>query len=241
MSVSKSMDFPTSKKSAYAQLAQQAQVTDQSISYIPVPGPQGPKGDPGSQGPKGEKGQKGDEGLPGPKGIPGKDGKNGKDGKSYMPVYNQDTGWAKYNNSSEEQTRLGATRGADGWVSFSIEPHSSIEKYLPRESASLYGGSTKRINLKGVEVGSRIEITYNFEIETFSSNTELWIRTHIPGKDRSVTSLVGNLKYQYIYDISVTQSIFVEDEFEKNSGAIPQLRADMDALARIKSIHISVS
>lgn len=241
MSVSKSMDFPTSKKSAYAQLAQQAQVTDQSISYIPVPGPQGPKGDPGSQGPRGERGEKGDNGLPGPKGDPGKDGKNGRDGKTYMPVYNQDAGWAKYDNASMQQTQLGATRGTDGWVSFSIEPSSSLEKYLPRDSVSLYGGSTKRINLKGIEVGSRLEITYTFEIETFSSNTELWLRTYIPGTERSVTSLVGNLKYQYTYEISVTQSVFVEDEFEKNSGAVPQLRTDMDALARIKSIHISVS
>jgi hypothetical protein len=49
------------------------------------------------------------------------------------------------------------------------------------------------------------------------------------------------LKYQYTYEMSVTQSVFIETESDKASGAIPQLRTDMDALARLKSIHISVS
>jgi hypothetical protein len=238
MSVSKSMDFPFSKKSAYAQLAQQSQTSDQSISYIPVPGPQGPKGDPGSQGPRGDRGEKGD---PGPKGDPGKDGKNGKDGKTYMPVYGQESGWAKYENFSDEKTRLGATRGIDGWVSFKIDSKNSIEKYLPRDSVSLYGAETKRINLKALKLGSKVDITYDFEIETFSSNTELWCKTYIPGSEREIITLAGILKYQYTYDMSISQSFFVEDEFEKNSGAIPYLRTDMDALARLKSIHISVS
>lgn len=240
MSVSKNMDFPSSKKSSYSQLAQQTS-TQESVSYIPVPGPQGPKGEPGSTGPRGERGEKGDPGPKGDTGKNGKDGKDGKDGKSYLPVYEQDTGWAKYENSSEEQTRLGATRGQDGWVSFTIDRNSSIEKYLPRDSVSLYGGDTKRLNFKGLKVGSRVDITYSFEIETFGSNTELWCRTYLPGTDRDVTSLMGVLKYQYTYDMSVTQSIFIENESDKNSGAVPQLRTDMDALARLKTIHVSVS
>lgn len=241
MSVSKNMDFPSSKKSSYSQLTQQAAPQENSVSYIPVPGPQGPKGDPGSAGVRGERGERGEKGDPGPKGEPGKNGKDGKDGKTYLPVYEQDTGWAKYDNSSTEQTRLGATRGQDGWVSFIIDGKPSLEKYLPRNSVSLYGGDTKRINFKTLKVGSRVDITYTFEVETFSSNTELWCRTYIPGSDRDVTSLMGVLKYQYTYEMSVTQSVFVESEFDKNSGAIPQLRTDMDALARLKSIHISVS
>ena len=58
MSVSKSMDFPGSKKSSYAaQVAQSTGVTiEPSVGYIPVPGPQGPTGNPG---PKGEKRRKG--------------------------------------------------------------------------------------------------------------------------------------------------------------------------------------
>lgn len=235
------MDFPSSKKSSYSQLTQQAQPAENSISYIPVPGPQGPKGDPGSAGVRGDRGERGEKGDVGPKGDPGKNGKDGKDGKTYLPVYEQDTGWAKYENSSAEQTRLGATRGQDGWVSFAIDRKTSIEKYLPRNSVSLYGGDTKRINLKGLKVGSRVDVTYTFEVETFSSNTELWCRTYLPGTERDVTTLMGVLKYQYTYEMSVTQSVFVESESDKLSGAVPQLRTDMDALARLKSIHISVS
>lgn len=232
------MDFPPSKKSSYSQLTQQAAPLENSVSYIPVPGPQGPKGDPGSAGVRGDRGERGEKGDAGPTGP---SGKNGKDGKTYMPVYEQDAGWAKYDNSVEEQTRLGATRGQDGWVSFMVDRKPSIEKYLPRDSVSLYGGDTKRINFKGLKVGSRLDITYTFEVETFSSNTELWCRTYFPGTERDVTTLMGVLKYQYTYEMSVTQSIFVESESDKNSGAIPQLRTDMDALARLKSIHLSVS
>jgi hypothetical protein len=238
MSVSKNMDFPSSKKSSYSQLTQQAQPAENSISYIPVPGPQGPKGEPGSSGVRGDRGERGEKGDAGPKGDPGK---NGKDGKTYMPVYNQDAGWAKYENSDTGQVRLGATRGQDGWVSFSVDRKPSTEKYLPRNAASLYGGDTKRINLKGLEIGSRLDVTYTFEVETLSSNTELWCRTYFPGSERDVTTLMGILKYQYTYEMSVTQSVFVETEADKTSGAIPQLRTDMDALARLKTIHISVS
>jgi len=241
MSVSKNMDFPSSKKSSYSQLTQQAQPVENSISYIPVPGPQGPKGDPGSAGVRGDRGERGERGEKGDAGLKGEAGKNGKDGKTYLPVYNQDTGWAKYENSDTSQTRLGATRGQDGWVSFVIDRNPSIENYLPRDSVSLYGGDTKRINLKGLKVGSKVDITYTFEVETFSSNTELWCRTFLPGTERDVTTLMGILKYQYNYEMSITQSVFVESESDKTSGAVPQLRTDMDALARLKSIHISVS
>jgi hypothetical protein len=241
MSVSKSMDFPSSKKSSYSDLALQSVPFENSISYIPVPGPQGLKGDPGSAGVRGETGLRGEKGDQGPKGDPGKDGKNGQDGKTYLPVYGQDTGWAKYGNSSLTQIKLGATLGQDGWVSFSVDRKPSIENYLPRNSVSLYGGETKRINFKDLQVGTRVQVTYNFEVETFSSNTELWCRTFLPGKERDVTSLVGILKYQYTYEMSVTQCIFIESESDKSAGAVPQLRTDMDALARLKSIHISVS
>ena len=85
MSVSKSMDFPSNKKTNYAKLAQQQ--SEPTVSYIPVPGPQG---DPGPTGPKGDRGEKGDPGERGEKGIAG------KDGKTYLPDYGQDSGWAKY-------------------------------------------------------------------------------------------------------------------------------------------------
>jgi hypothetical protein len=235
------MDFPSSKKAGYAQIAQQSQVSDPQISYIPVPGPQGPAGDPGSQGPRGERGERGEKGDPGPKGESGKPGKNGQDGKTYLPVYNQDAGWAKYYSVYPEGVALGATRGADGWVSLSIIDINSIEKYLPRNSVSLYNENTKRLNFKNLEVGSQVEITYIFEVETFSNNTELWCRTYLPGAEDGVTSLVGVLKYQYSYEISVTHKVFIEKETYRLNGAVPQLRSDMDAIAKLLSVSISVS
>ncbi len=237
MSVSKSMDFPSSKKSGYAQIAQQSQEVE-TVVHVPVPGPQGQKGETGSRGPKGDRGERGEQGPAGEKGEPGK---SGKDGKTYLPVSGQDTGWAKYENGSSEQTRLGATRGTDGWVSLKMDIENSLEKYLPRESVSLYLSESKKINLKGLKVGSRVAVTYTFEIETLSSNTELWCKTHLPGSNKEIVSLVGVLKYQYVYDLSVSHTIFIDSESDKNSGAVPYLRSDLDALARLKSIHVSVS
>lgn len=236
------MDFPSSKKSSYSQIAQQSLPSEQSISYIPVPGPAGPQGDPGSQGPRGPKGDKGDRGEAGPKGDPGKDGRNGKDGKTYLPVYNQDAGWARYLDESPIGVPIGATRGSDGWVTFGINPGpDSVEKFLPRESVSLYNVNSKKTNLKHLELGSQIEVTYNFKVETFSNNTELWARTFFPGSKKSSTTLVGVLKYQYEYEISVTHKVYLDSDIDRASGFVPQLRADMESVAKLVSIEISVS
>jgi hypothetical protein len=235
MSVSRSMDFPSSKKSAYAQIAKQTQEAEETVSYIPVPGPQGPKGDPGA---KGERGERGEPGTPGEKGDPGK---NGKDGKTYLPVYDQDSGWAKYENSEAKMIRLGATRGIDGWVNFDVDGKILTEKYLPRDSVSLYNLNTKRLNFKGINLGSQVRVTYNFEVETFGNNTELWCRTYFPNTENAYVSMVGLLKYQYSYEFSVSQFLYLDAESDRVSGAIPQLRADIDCVASIKSIHVSVS
>jgi hypothetical protein len=244
MSVSKSMDFPSSKKAGYAQIAQQSQTSDPTISYIPVPGPQGPKGDPGSQGPRGDRGERGEKGDQGPKGDPGKDGRSGrdgKDGKSYLPVYGQDSGWARYFSKDAEQNMLGATRGIDGWVSFAISGGECFEKYLPRNSVSLYNENTKKLNFKNLELGSQVDVTYTFEVETFANNTELWCRTYFPGSQDGITSLVGVLKYQYVYEFSVTHRIYIDKESYRLNGATPQLRSDMDTIAKLLSVSISVS
>jgi hypothetical protein len=244
MSISRSMDFPSSKKSGYAEVAQQSQILDPQISYIPIPGPQGPAGDPGAQGPRGDRGERGEKGDTGPRGEPGKPGKNGRDGqdgKTYLPVYGQDSGWAKYFDKKEKMVPIGATRGYDGWVTVNLDISKSDERYLPRNSVSLYNDNSKKINLKWLEIGSQVEITYTFEVETFSNNTELWCRTVFPGTDSQITSLVGTLKYQYLYEFSITHKLYVDSEMAKINGASVQLRSDMDALARLSSIAISVS
>lgn len=227
------MDFPSSKKSNYAKLAQQTAQPESTIVHIPVAGPPGPKGDTGPAGPRGEKGERGE---------PGQKGDSGKDGRSYLPSYNQDVGWAKYVNDTQVPIRTGATVGEDGWVTmlFNSENNKN-EKYLPAGAISLYNSEAKKIHLKGLEIGSQVTVTYNFSIETFSNNTELWIRTYFPYLEESVDTLVGLLKYQFEYDMSVTQKFYVENDSIKIGGAVPQIRTDLDALALFKSIHISVA
>lgn len=230
------MDFPSSKKTNYAKLAQQVQQPEAAVSYIPVPGPPGPKGDPGSAGVRGDKGERGEKGDPGPKGDPG------KDGKTYLPVYEQDAGWAKYSNSKINPIKVGADKGLDGWVSVYVDAEKTKnEKFLPRNSVSLYNSSARKINLKGLQIGSQVTITYRFTIETFSNNTELWVRTYFPNPDEYVNTYVGSLKYQFDYEMSVTQKFYVENEYIRTGGAVPQIRTDLDAIVNMQSIEISVS
>ena len=237
MAISKSMDFPSNKKSNYAKLAEQVQKQEIESSYIPVPGPQGPQGIKGEPGSSGKRGEQGEPGKVGPKGDPG------KDGKSYLPVSGQDAGWAKYVNKDQQQIKLGADSGVDGWVQVSINPDKSktIEKYLPRDAVSLYSGESRRINLKGLELGAQVSVTYTFLIETFSSNTELWVRTYFPNPETSIVSFAGTLKYQFEYEMSVTQKFHVENDFIRLGGAVPQIRTDLNALVQMQSIDISVS
>jgi len=234
VAISKSMDFPSNKKPNYAKLAEQVQKQEVESFYIAVPGPQGLKGD---RGPIGERGEKGDRGEPGPKGAPG------KDGKTYLPVYEQDAGWAKYFSKSPQQIKLGGDRGIDGWVQVSINSDKTkdLEAYMPRNTASFYNNESKRINLRGLAIGSQVSVTYNFSIETLSSNTELWVRTYFPNSETSVITFAGTLKYQFEYDMSITQKFYIENDLIRLGGAVPQIRTDLDALVEMQSIGISVS
>lgn len=237
MAVSKSMDFPSSKKSTYAAQVVQSQPmsSEESISYIPVPGPQGPIGPQGLQGPKGDPGK---DGLPGPK---GERGAAGKDGASSLSSSGQQAGWASYNNSKPVEFRLGATRGDDGWVSVYVESNQSDSKeiFIPKGCVSLWNNNSRSINFKGLRVGSQVFIKYEFELTTLSNNTELWVRTYFPKLDMDNAQFVASLKYQYTYNISTTQHFYVTDEIWA-SGAIPQIRSDFDALLVMKSIYVSV-
>ena len=237
------MDFPSNKKSNYASKVKQQQGPAPEVSnlvYMPVPGPAGP------QGPKGEVGQKGQTGPAGAKGdtgAPGKDGKNGKDGKSYQAVSGQNPGWGYYENSSNSLTRLGADKGDDGWVNVNIQELSknTNEKYLPKDSVGLYSDVAKRINLKPLAIGSKIDISYKIYVSTFGNNTELWLRSLFPGSKKDTTTFIGNLKYQYDYEFSVNQTLYLEKESDRISGIVLQMRSDLDCAVRVKSLHISVS
>lgn len=244
MAVSRSMDFPKSKKSSYAaQVVETQQNTSEVLTnYIPVPGPQGAQGPQGPVGPKGEPGDKGPKGDKGDLGKSGKDGKDGKNGLSSLSSSGQQAGWAIYKNSKPKEFKLGATEGTDGWVHVYVESKDNHinETYMPQGSVSLWNSVSRRLNFKGLKKGSHILITYNFDLTTYQNNSEVWVRTYFPNIDHEVTTFAASLKYQYSYPMSITQSFFIEDEDMWSSSAIPQIRSDYPCSVVINSISVSV-
>lgn len=252
MAISKSMDSPI-KKSNYASRVEQSQET--TLSFLPVPGPQGekgPKGDIGPAGAIGPAGSKGERGIPGKNGIDGingtngldgKNGKNGKDGKSMLSPSGQMIGWAYYENARPKDQRTGIDQGEDGWVSLFLGgiSSSSKEDYLPYGNVSLWNKTTERLNFKTLTTGAIVTVCYNIALTTYMTNTEVWVKTFLGSEERSPLSYVGNLKYQYEYDFSVEQKVFVLDQDIKIFGGIPKIRTDNPCEAILKSIYISAS
>ena len=81
MAASISMDFPGAKKSSYAAQVEQSQslpYQENTLSFLPVPGPVGPQGPAGRDGKDGKEGPVGPEGKEGQKGPQGPSGKDGK-------------------------------------------------------------------------------------------------------------------------------------------------------------------
>jgi hypothetical protein len=239
--MAKSMDFPKKKK--YSETVQEEKSV---VEYVSVPGMQGEKGDIGPQGPQGERGLKGDKGDPGkqgPEGPKGERGEPGKGSEGYDSASGQYPGWAYYKNKNDNKTKIGPERGDDGWVSIflDVDQEQSIEKYLPNKSVSLLNQVAKRINFKAFQHGAIVNIRYDLEIETYNNNTELWIRTFSIDDENSVTGYLGNLKYQYSYDLSFYQTIFIEDRSIKVFGGIPQIRSDNEGAVILKGVYISVS
>ena len=245
MAVSKSMGFPEDARpsNGYAsQVIEQAnQTLSPSLSYIPVSGPQGERGPKGEKGEKGDKGDSGKDGQNGPKGEKGQNGQNGKDGKSSLSSSGQQAGWASYFDLNTKPQALGISRGDDGWVSIHIDGKGEgNEKFLPEDCVSFYNPLSRLLNFKGLNVGSIVRVTYNFELTTFVNNTELWIRTDFKDLGFCPTKFIGSFKYQYTYDLSVDQEFFIEDKSMWATGASPQMRTDFDASVKLKSIYVSV-
>lgn len=243
MAISKSMDFPGAKKSSYAAQVEQSQATglpDNTLSFLPVPGPvgpQGPAGRDGKDGKDGKEGPKGPEGKAGPKGQPGP---AGKDGLSSLSSSGQQAGWASYFNGNLTDIRLGATKGVDGWVNLFMSSEKVYEEFIPLNCASLWNSNSRMLNFKGLKQGSQVFVTYNFELTTFLPNTEVWLRTYFASKDKEFVQLIGSFKYQNTYSLSATQQIFIEDQAMWGNGAVPQIRTDFDASVILNSIYVSV-
>jgi hypothetical protein len=246
MAISKSVDFPGSKKSSYAAQVEQSQTNpyqENTLSFLPVPGPVGPQGNPGRDGKDGAKGDVGPQGPKGDKGDRGEKGFNGKDGKdgvSSLSSSGQQAGWASYTSTRSSRIRLGANYGTDGWVDVYMDDSKPFEKFLPNGCVSLWNQNSRRLNFRGLEIGSQVFVTYNFQIETFNTNTEVWIRTFMPANQKEIAQLIGSFKYQHTYDISVTQQVFVEDEDIWSSQATPQIRTDFESSVILNSVYVSV-
>jgi hypothetical protein len=241
MAASKSMDFPNAKKSSYAAQVEQSQagaLSENTLSFLPVPGPVGPQGPAGRDGKDGKEGPQGPEGKAGPKGA---QGPAGKDGLSSLSSSGQQAGWASYHNKVEKPFKLGISEGDDGWVStFLLSEGISNEKYLPKGCTSLWNDHARAFNFRGLQEGAQVLITYSFELTTYSSNTEVWIRTYSANSDLDISQFIGSLKYQHTYPITVTQQIFIENQKIWGNGAMPQIRTDFDASVIMKSIYVSV-
>jgi len=238
--MAKSMDFPQKKK--YSDTVKEIIKTE----YVAVPGMQGEKGEIGPIGPQGErglKGDKGDTGKQGPQGPKGERGESGRAGDGYDSPSGQYPGWAYYANKDTQEYRVGPERGEDGWVSFflNIDESKTIETYLPNKSVSLLNPVASKINLKTLKVGAKVDIRYDFSLETYSPNTEVWIRTLLRDEEVSPVGYVGLLKYQYLYELSYCQTIFINSEKNKNYGGQPQIRTDNEGSVILKGIYISVS
>jgi hypothetical protein len=242
MAVSKSMDFPGAKKSSYAAQVEQSQATglpDNTLSFLPVPGPVGPQGPAGRDGKDGKEGPQGPEGKLGPK---GQQGPTGKDGLSSLSSSGQQSGWASYTNTIDKPTKLGISQGDDGWVTLLLDTKDKTqnEKYLPKDCTSLWNSHQRALNFHGIKEGSQVFVTYNFELNTYTPNTEVWLRTYFKSKDKEFVQLIGSFKYQGTYVLSCTQQIFIEDAAMWGNGAVPQIRTDFDASVIFNSVYVSV-
>ena len=233
------------KKKNYLDAVKSSTPQELDKQYIAVPGLQGENG---IQGPKGDKGDKGDMGPQGPKGDQGKPGPQGergepgKGGEGYDSPSGQYPGWAYYKNGSDQPTILGPQRGDDGWVSFNFYPNLELsnEDYIMKNTNQLWLSDTGMFNFKSLRLGAKVDIRYDFTITTESNYTELWIRTFNEKYHNSPTSYVANLKYQYSYDMSFFQTIYIDEQKIKSNGAKPQARTDLESTLLLNGIYISV-
>jgi len=185
------------------------------------------------QGPPGPEGQKGQKGERGP---------SGQNGLSSLSSSGQQAGWASYENVIDKPIKLGISQGDDGWVTLLLDTKDKAqnETYLPEGCTSLWNSHQRALNFHGIKEGSQVFITYNFELTTYSANTEVWLRTYFSRKNKEFVQFIGSLKYQNVYNLSATQQIFIEDHSMWGTGAVPQIRTDFDSTVILNSIYVSV-
>ena len=91
-----------------------------------------------------------------------------------------------------------------------------------------------------MSVGAKVEVLYEVELSTQSSNTDVWIKTFFTKNNDGPVNFVGTLKYQNTYSFSIPQTFYIESEAFK-CYAKPQIRTDFPAEMIVKSITVFVS
>jgi hypothetical protein len=244
MSISRKAEIPGNQKNkpSYGKVVEEEKTAPEpDIDYRILVGPQGPQGLPGRAGEAGPKGDKGDPGEKGPKGERGPAGETlyiNKEGAEIQPTK---SGWAYYENLNQNQIFLGLDKGDEGWVNLLNDSKGqTTEKHLPIGKVSLWNTETQKLNFKQLDVGTRVEIVYNFEIETFDNNVEVWLRTYsVPAVN--ISQFVANLKYKYTYDFSISQTMYILNEKMKRANIVPQIRTDLDSAVKVKSFTVHIS
>ena len=145
-------------------------------------------------------------------------------------------------SKNKKPLNLGVSYGDEGWVSLWVDSKGkdTNERYLPEGCTSLWNSHQRALNFHGIKEGSQVSVTYNFELTTYTSNTEIWLRTYFASNDQEFVQFVGSLKYQNTYSLSVTQNIFIEDQAMWGNGAVPQIRTDFDSSVIFNSVYVSV-
>lgn len=231
--MAKSMDFPINNKKLYSTSIPDTPITDDYVVDHSQKGEKGDQGIPGPQGPKGEPGE------PGPQGPEGPRGPKGDKGKDYESPSGQNPGWSYY---SSNETIFFQLKPEKGWTQIYLNSkmQEKEETFISKKTVSFWNYDAKKINFRALEIGAQIQLIYNFEIETYSNNTDVWIRTIVPDTQKHYTSLIGTFKYQNQHVISIKQNLFVHNKEEWSKGAIIQAGADNICSIGLNSIYISV-
>lgn len=232
--MAKSMDFPVSNKKLYSNIINDQPIKSDILNYEYIKGIQG---DIGPQGPKGDKGDPGEPGIQGPQGPAGP---KGDPGKGYESASGQNPGWAYYGNTESIDFQL---KPEKGWLKIFLNSQfqEKEESYLPKKTVSFWNYEAKKFNFRATNIGAQIDIVYNLEVETYSNNTDVWIRTIIPGTEKHYTSLVGSFKYQNQHFLSVKQSIFIHHKDDWINGAIIEAGSDNTCSVKLNGIYVSIS
>jgi hypothetical protein len=231
--MAKSMDFPISNKKLYSEIKSDIPIID---DYISDKGEKGDKGDQGIPGPQGPQGERGEPGLQGPEGPKGAKGDRGKD---YESPSGQNPGWAYYSTQEPLSFQL---KPEKGWIPIFLNTkmQEKQESFISKKTVSFWNYDAKKINFRALEIGAKIDIFYDIEIETYSNNTDIWIRTIIPQTEKHYTSFLGSFKYQNQYSLSVSQTLFINDKEDWSKGAVIEAGSDNVCSIRLNSIYISV-